>query len=105
MGAPRKGTGLLVVRWQLEVAEVVERAARRAEAGVDLVELCGVEGRAEAAEALAVAEAELGDEVLAVEQADVVDAAGQRLGRLDLDRAVALEAGRRRDQLADDHVL
>src|SRR5262249_61129126 len=31
--------------------------------------------------------------------------ARDRLGRADLDRAVPLEAGRRRDQLADDHVL
>src|SRR4051812_48329187 len=86
-------------------ADVVERAARRAEAGVDLVELGGVEGRAEALQALVVAEAELGGEVVALEQADVVDATGQRLRRLDLDRAVALETGGRRDQLADDHVL
>src|SRR3954471_6678733 len=86
-------------------ADVVERAARRAEAGVDLVELGGVEGRAEALQALVVAEAELGGEVVALEQADVVDAAGERLGRLDLDRAVALEPGGGRDQLADDHVL
>ena len=50
-------------------------------------------------------EPELGGEVVALEQADVVDAAGQRLRRLDLDRAVALEPGGRRDQLADDHVL
>ena len=48
---------------------------------------------------------ELGGEVVALEQADVVDPAGERLGRLDLDRAVALEARGRRDQLADDHVL
>src|SRR3954447_10016173 len=97
---------LLAVVFAAEVgADVVERAARRAEAGVDLVELGGVEGRAEALQALFVAEAELGGEIVALEQADVVDAAGQRLRRLDLDRAVALEAGGRRDQLADDHVL
>src|ERR1700754_1950121 len=86
-------------------ADVVERAARGTEARVDLVQLGRVEGGAEALQALAVVEPELGGEVVAVEQADVVDAAGQRLRRLDLDRAVALEARRRRDQLADDHVL
>ena len=75
------------------------------EAGPDLLELGGVEGRAEALQALAVVEAELGGEVVALEQADVVDPAGERLGRLDLDRAVALEARGRRDQLPDDHVL
>ena len=48
---------------------------------------------------------ELGREIVVVEQADLVDAAGQRLGRLDLDPAVALEPGRGRDQLADDDVL
>ena len=58
-----------------------------APAGVDLVELGGVEGRAEALQALAVVEAELGGEVVALQQPDVVDAAGERLGRLDLDRA------------------
>ena len=40
-----------------------------------------------------------------VEQADVVDAAGERLGRLDLDPPVALQTGGSRDQLADDDVL
>ena len=39
-----------------------------------------------------------------VEQRDVIGAR-QRLGRLDLDAAVALETGRGRDQLADDDVL
>src|SRR3954449_12382045 len=109
--APRTGPferrvtrGLAVLAVQVR-ADVVERAARGAEARVDLVELGGVEGRAEALEALAVVEAELGGEVIAVQQADVVDAAGKRLRRLDLDRAVALEPGGRRDQLADDHVL
>ena len=58
-----------------------------------------------AAEALAVVQPQLGGELVALEQGDVVDAAGERLGRLDLDRAVALEPGRGRDQLADDHVL
>src|SRR5690349_11851088 len=97
---------LLAVVATVEVgADVVERAPRRAKAGVDLVQLGRVERRAEALQAFAVVQAELGSEVVAVEQANVVDAAGQRLRRLDLDRAVALEAGRRRDQLADDHVL
>src|SRR5215210_3719426 len=86
-------------------ADVVEAAAARAEARVDLVQLGRVEGRAEALQALAVVEAELGGEVVALQQPDVVDAAGERLGRLDLDRAVALEPGGGRDQLADDHVL
>src|SRR5215210_2424271 len=86
-------------------ADVVEAAAARAEARVDLVELGRVEGRTEALQALAVVEPELRGEVVALEQADVVDAAGQRLRRLDLDRAVALEPGGGRDQLADDDVL
>src|SRR5215210_1086878 len=86
-------------------ADVVEAAAARAEARVDLVQLGRVEGRAEALQALAVVEAELGGEVVALEQPDVVDPAGERLRRLDLDRAVALEPGGGRDQLADDHVL
>ena len=60
---------------------------------------------AEPAEALAVVEPELRGELVALEQGHVVDAAGERLRRLDLDRAVALEPGRRRNQLADDHVL
>src|SRR6478735_3488680 len=76
-------------------ADVVERAARRAEAGVDLVQLGRVEGRAEALQALVVTEPELGGEVVALEQADVVDATGQRLRRPDLDRPVALAPGGR----------
>ena len=60
---------------------------------------------AEAGQRLAVGEPELGREVVVVEQADLVDPAGQRLGGLDLDPAIALEPGRGRDQLADDHVL
>src|SRR5215213_8402419 len=88
-----------------EVAEVVEAAPGGAEARPDLLELGGVERGAEALEPLAVVEAELGRQVVALEQADVVDPAGERLGRLDLDRAVALQARGRRDQLADDHVL
>src|ERR687891_259124 len=93
----RSGTGnpellLLLVAVDVEIRpDVVERTARRPEAGVDLVELGGVEGGAEALQAFAVLEPELGGEVVALEQADVVDAAGQHLGRLDLDRAVALE--------------
>ena len=88
-------------------ADVVEAAAGRAaaEPGADLLELRGVERGAEAAESLAVVEPELGGELVALEQGHVVDAAGQRLRRLDLDRPVALEPGGRRDQLADDHVL
>jgi hypothetical protein len=39
------------------------------------------------------------------EQARLVDYTGKRLGRLDLDPAVALETRRRPVQLADDHVL
>src|SRR3954470_17203700 len=88
-----------------EVAEVVEAAPGGAEARPDLLELGRVERRAEALEPLAVVEAELRRQVVALEQADVVDPAGERLGRLDLDRAVALEARGRRDQLPDDHVL
>src|SRR5215218_10855869 len=65
-------------------ADVVEAAARGAEAGVDLVQLRRVERGAEALQALAVVEAELGGEVVALQQPDVVDAAGERLGRLDL---------------------
>src|SRR5215213_6153512 len=76
-----------------EDAEVVEAAPGGAEARPDLLELGGVERGAEALEPLAVVEAEL------------VDPAGERLGRLDLDRAVALQARGRRDQLPDDHVL
>src|SRR3954451_15828829 len=88
-----------------EVAEVVEAAPGGAEARPDLLELGRVERRAEALEPLPVVEAELGRQVVALEQADVVDPAGERLGRLDLDRAVALQARGRRDQLPDDHVL
>src|SRR3954469_15270104 len=88
-----------------EVAEVVEAAPGGAEARPDLLELGRVERRAEALEPLAVVEAELRRQVVALEQPDVVDPAGERLGRLDLDRAVALEARGRRDQLPDDHVL
>src|SRR4051812_23878083 len=88
-----------------EVAEVVEAAPGGAEARPDLLELGRVERRAEALEPLAVVEPELGRQVVALEQADVVDPAGERLGRLDLDRAVALQARGRRDQLPDDHVL
>src|SRR3954463_16378272 len=74
---------LLVVAVDVEIAaDVVERAAARAEAGVDLVELGGVEGRAEALQALAVLEPELGGQVVALEQADVVDPAGGRLARV-----------------------
>src|SRR3954453_13295503 len=88
-----------------EVAEVVEAAPGGAEARPDLLELGRVERRAEALEPLAVVETELRRQVVALEQADVVDPAGERLGRLDLDRAVALQARGRRDQLPDDHVL
>src|ERR671929_1783967 len=89
---------LLLVAVDVEIrADVVERASARPEAGVDLVQLGGVEGRAEALQALAVLQAQLGGEVVALEQAHVVDAAGQRLGGLDLDRAVALEPGGGRD--------
>ena len=88
-------------------ADVVEPAAGRpaAEPGADLLELRGVERRAEPAEALAVVEAQLGGELVALQQARRRRCRGERLGRLDLDRAVALEPGRGRDQLADDHVL
>src|SRR4029079_15829963 len=65
----------------------------------------GVDRRADPAEALAVVQAQLGGELVALEQRDVVDAAGERLRRLDLGRAVALQARRRRDQLPDDDVL
>src|SRR5215218_3944865 len=88
-----------------QVAEVVESAPGRPEARADLLELGRVERGPEALQPLAVVEPELGGEVVALEQADVVDPARERLGRLDLDRAVALEPGGGRDQLADDHVL
>src|SRR4051794_8152849 len=107
-GIQRAALLLVVVRAPADVAqvaEVVEAAPGRPEAGPDLLELGRVEGRAEALEALAVVEPELGGQVVALEQADVVDPAGERLGRLDLDRPVALEARGRRDQLPDDHVL
>ena len=72
----------------------------------ELLELLGERG-AEALELgrlLAVAaEAELGGELVLVEQ--VLLGALGGLDRLDLERAVVLEAGRGRDQLADDHVL
>ena len=76
-------------------------------AGADVLERREVlvERGAEAAQAVAVAEPELGRDLVLVEQADVVDRARQRLGRLDLDPPVALEPRRGRDQLADDHVL
>src|SRR5436190_8222891 len=48
-------------------------------------------------------EAELGGELLLVE--DVLLGPVSRLHRLDLEGPVAPQAGRRRDQLADDHVL
>src|SRR3954447_12302910 len=107
-GIQRAALLLVVVRAPAdvaEVAEVVEAAPGRPEAGPDLLELGRVERGAEALQALAVVEPELGGEVVALEQADVVDPAGKRLGRLDLDRAVALEASGRRDQLPDDYVL
>src|SRR3954453_4878316 len=88
-----------------EVAEVVEAPPGGAEARPDLLELGRVERRAEALEPLAAVETELPRGVVALEQADVVDPGGGRLGRLDLDRAVALEARGRRDELPDDHVL
>src|SRR6478736_7704092 len=71
-----------------EVTEVVEAAPGRPEAGPDLLQLGRVERGAEALQALAVVEPELGGEVVALEQADVVDPTGERLSRLDLDRAV-----------------
>src|SRR3954471_15335958 len=107
-GIQRAALLLVVVRAPAdvaEVAEVVEAAPGRPEAGPDLLELGRVERGAEALQALAVVEPELGGEVVALEQADVVDPAGERLGRLDLDRAGAPEARGRRDQLPDDHVL
>src|SRR3954467_9439999 len=88
-----------------EVAEVVEAAPGGAEARPDLLELGRVERRAEALEPLAVVETELRRQVVALEQADVVDPAGERLGRLDLDRAGALEGRGRRGQLPHDHVF
>ena len=87
-------------------------AAVRAGAGVaaldllrELLELLG-ERRAEALEVglLAVlAQPQLGRQLVRVEQVLVGTLRG--LDRLDLERAVVPEAGRRRDQLADDHVL
>src|SRR5215207_1871015 len=103
--ARRAGPRLLLVGVEVP-ADVVEAAAGgAAEPGADLLELRGVEPGAESAEALAVVQSQLGGELVALEQRHVVDPARERLGRLDLDRAVALEPGRGRDQLADDDVL
>ena len=91
------------------------RGARSSIAHVELAQLVGEPGvgaqpdlleRGEVG--LEVGEAahpELAGEIVVAEQAELVDRARQRLGGLDLDPAVALEPGRRRDQLADDHVL
>src|SRR3954454_17429805 len=86
-------------------ADVVERATRRTEARVDLIQLRGIERRPEALQALAVVQAQLGRQIVALEQTDIVDPARQRLRRLDVDSPVALQARGRRDQLPDDHVL
>src|SRR6476659_8443484 len=115
-GPPPRGDGPCSALWWLlgavavlghvELGELVGEPGVGA-AGPDLLERREVlvEGRAEAAEAVAVAEAELGGDLVGVQQADLVHRARQRLGRLDLDPPVALEPRRSRDQLADDHVL
>src|ERR1700712_3949863 len=99
----RCGRRLLVVR-DVELGELLGEPARGpAVPGADALEVGDVLVE-RGAEARAAAQAEA-REGLAVEQADVVETAGQRLGGLDLDPAVRLEPGRGRDQLADDHVL
>src|SRR3954451_23725519 len=96
---------LVVVGRHVELGELVGEAG--VAAGPDVLELGEVlvEPGAEAAEAVPVAETQLGGDLVLGEQADLVHRARQRLGRLDLDAALALEAGRGRDELADDHVL
>src|SRR4051812_32627822 len=97
---------VLAVLGHVEVGELLGEAGV-ATAAADLLQRGDVlvEGGAEAAQAVAVAEAELGGDLVLVEQADVVDRPRQRLGGLDLDAPVALQARRRRDQLPDDDVL
>src|SRR5437016_401562 len=91
----------------LGVRAVVVRRRRR-----EIRELVGETGgvAAVAAEAEAlepgVGEPELGCELRLVEQPDLLRRRPRdRLRRLDLEPPVAPQAGRRRDQLADDHVL
>src|SRR4051812_42567527 len=97
---------LLVVVRDVELGKLLGEAGVAA-AGADLLQRGEVlvEGGAEAAQAVAVAEPELGGDLVLVEQADVVHGPRERLGGLDLDPPVALEARGGRDQLADDHVL
>src|SRR5215216_1105627 len=90
------GLRLLGVRPLLrdvELGELVGEAGV-AGSGADLLERGQVlvERGPEAAEAVAVAQAELGGDLVAVEQADLVHCARQGLGGLDLDAAVALQA-------------
>src|SRR5579875_3764096 len=68
--------------------------------GKVLVELLPVAG-----EALPGGQLKFGGKLLPVEQLLRFLRLGERLRRFDLDPAVALQAGCRRDQLADDHVL
>src|SRR3954453_24042844 len=76
-------------------------------AGADLLQRGEVlvEGGAEAAEAVALAQAELRGDLVLVAQAALVLRARERCGVLDLDPPVALEPRGGRDELADDHVL
>src|SRR5581483_2661413 len=62
----------------------------------------GLDAAAEAGQALAVGQPQLGGQVVVIKQADLVDPAGQRLRGLDLDPPVALQPGGGRNQLADD---
>src|SRR5204863_5143513 len=81
------------------------RALARLDLLGELLELLGERGSEalELGDVALLGEAELGGQLVGVEE--IVLGALGRLDRLDLERAVVLEAGRRRDQLADDHVL
>src|SRR4029077_3035093 len=90
--------------WDAPFANPSRVAVPTAANAVELSQI-GLEPRAKALKPLAIRQPQLGREVVVVEQADVVDPAGERLGRLDLDPPVALQTGGSRDQLADDDVL
>ena len=57
-------------------ADVVERAVRRTEARVDLIQLRGIERRPEALQALTVVQPQLGRQIVTLQQTDVVDPRG-----------------------------
>src|SRR5262249_38157773 len=84
---------------------VVQR--RRRQVGELVAERGAVAAVAEPEALQAIArQAELGRQLRLVEQADLLRRrTRERLRRLDLQPPVAPQAGRRRDQLADDHVL